>query len=70
MGVEVVHNKDNSVTTGITDIHQIFDLCSSVKGSRMLPNAYVPYATERFYKYKDAAGAVPDVSRINLLCIP
>ena len=51
MGVEVVHNKDNSVTVGITEIHQIFDLCSPVKGSTMLPNAYVPYATERFHKF-------------------
>lgn len=67
MGVEVVHDKDDSVTVRIANIHQIFDFLSPVKGSAVLPNAYMPYATEGFHKYKYAAGAVTHIFAINLL---
>lgn len=69
MGVEVVHVKDNSVTVGIADTHQIFDFLNPVKGRTVFPNAYAPYAAERFHKYKCAAGAVTRIFAIHLLGI-
>ena len=67
VGVEVVHNKNNSVTVGIADIHQIFNLRSPVKGRTVLPNAYVPYANVRFHKYKYAAGDICSERLVNSL---
>ena len=67
MGVEVVHDKDDSVTVRIADIHQIFDFLGPVKGSAVLPNAYMPYTSDRFHQYKYATGAVTHIFAINLL---
>ena len=34
------------------------------------PHAYMAYTSQRFYKNKNAAGAVPDIFRINFLGVP
>lgn len=70
MGIQVVHDKYDLITVKIADIHKIPDLLRPVGCCTVFPHAYMAHTSQRLYKYKNAAGAVPDIFRIHFLGIP
>jgi hypothetical protein len=70
MRVRVIHDKYDLITIRIADIYQIPDLITPVYRCTMRTRAYMAYAAQRLYEYKNAADVVPDIFRIVFPGIP
>lgn len=65
MRVQAVHDKYDLITVRVVDVHKIPDLTSPVNCCTVRAHVYMAYAAQRLYECKNAAGAVPDIFRID-----
>lgn len=61
MGIQVVHDKYDSVMVWVANIHKIFYFLCPVNRFTVFPHTYMLDAAQKFYKYKDIAGPIPNI---------
>lgn len=66
MGIEIVHDKYNFLFVRVAGIYKVLDFFRPVSRGTVFTDAYMPHATQRLYKHKYTAVAVPDIFGIGL----
>lgn len=69
MSIEIVHDKYDLLFVRVADVYTVFDFLSPVGCGTVLPDTYMPYASQRLNKHKYTARTVSDIFGINLLSI-
>ena len=69
MGIEVIHNKDDSICIRIHLINEIFDSLRPVSCSTVFPYTDVMTAAQGFNKRENTTGSIPYIFGINFFII-